>query len=85
MKQNNKQYYFITFFDGETGKWVHDVDTEQAMFGNRLIWNNDTSEFESGYLGDGEFEENEEEVSALFNKMLNYGNNPQFLIDTRSF
>jgi len=74
MKTNNKQYYFITFFDGETGKWIHDVDTEQAMFGNRLIWNNDTAEFESGYLGDGQFEENEEEVSELFNKMIGEAN-----------
>jgi hypothetical protein len=55
------------------------------MFGNSMIWNNDTSGFESGYLGDGKFEENEMEVVELFNKMLNYGNNPQFLIDTRSF
>jgi hypothetical protein len=85
MKQNNKQYYFVTYYDSDTGKWEHDVETEQAMFGNRLIWNNDTSEFECGYLGDGKFEENEEEVSELFNKMLNYGNNPEFLIDTRSF
>ena len=70
MKQNNKQYYFVTYFDSNTGRWVHDVETEQAMFGNRMIWNNDTSGFESGYLGDGEFEENEEEVVELFNKMI---------------
>jgi hypothetical protein len=75
MKQNEKQYYFITFFDGKTGKWVHDVDTEQAMFGNRMIWNNETSEFESGYLGDGKFEENEEEVVELFNKMIREASN----------
>lgn len=74
MKQNNKQYYFITFYDSDTGKWIHDVDTEQAMFGNRLIWNNETSEFESGYLGDGEYEENEEEVVTLFNKMIGEAN-----------
>ena len=74
MKQNNKQYYFITFYDSDTGTWIHDVDTEQAMFGNRLIWNNETSEFESGYLGDGEYEENEEEVVTLFNKMIGKAN-----------
>lgn len=85
MKQNNKHYYFVTYFDSNTGRWVHDVETEQAMFGNRMIWNNDNSEFESGYLGDDKFEENEMEVVELFNKMLNYGNNPEFLIDTRSF
>ena len=44
------------------------------MFGNRLIWNNETSEFESGYLGDGEYEENEEEVVTLFNKMIGKAN-----------
>lgn len=70
MKQNNKQYYFVTYFDSNTSRWVHDVETEQAMFGNRMIWNNDNSEFESGYLGDGKFEENEEEVVELFNKMI---------------
>jgi hypothetical protein len=75
MKQNEKQYYFITFFDGKTGRWVHDVDTEQAMFGNRMIWNNETSEFESGYLGDGKYEENEEEVVELFNKMIREASN----------
>jgi hypothetical protein len=51
------------------------VDTEEAMFGNRLIWNNDTSEFESGYLGDEKFEENEEEVVELFNKMIREASN----------
>lgn len=85
MKQNNKQYYFVVYYDGNTGKWVQDVESESALYGNRLIWNNDTAEFESGYLGDGQFEENEEEVSELFNKMLDYGNNPSFLIDTRKF
>ena len=70
MKQNNKQYYFVTYFDSNTGRWVHDVETEQAMFGNRMIWNNDNSEFESGYLGDGKLEETEEEGVELFNKMI---------------
>ena len=74
MKQNDKQYYFVVYYDSETGKWVHDVETEQAMFGNRMIWNNYTSEFESGYLGDGQFEENEEEVVELFNKMIGESN-----------
>jgi hypothetical protein len=74
MKQNDKQYYFVVYYDSNTGKWLQDVETEQAMFGNRMIWNNYTSEFESGYLGDEKFEENEEEVSALFNKMIGESN-----------
>ena len=85
MKQNNKQYYFVVYYDSNTNRWVHDVEVEESMFGNSMIWNNDTSGFESGYLGDEKFEENEMEVVELFNKMLNYGNNPEFLIDTRSF
>lgn len=74
MKQNNKQYYFITYYDSNTGKWVHDVDTEQDMFGNKMVWNNETSEFESGYLGDGKYEENEYEVVELFKKMIGESN-----------
>jgi hypothetical protein len=70
MKKNNKRYYFVVYYDANTDLWVHDVDTEEAMFGNRMVWNNNTSKFESGYLGDGKYEENEYEVVELFNKMI---------------
>ena len=74
MKVNNKQYQYIIHYDGETGEWVHDVDTEEAFFYNRTIWNRDTSEYESGYLGDGLYEENEQEVNELFKKMIGENN-----------
>jgi hypothetical protein len=58
----NKEHHFIVKFNEETGAWSWDTDVEEARFDEGTIFNYDTNEWSSGYLGDGEYEPNEEEL-----------------------
>ena len=44
----------------KTGVWSWDTDVEEARFEEGTIYNLDTEEWSSGYLGDGEYEPAEE-------------------------
>jgi hypothetical protein len=52
----NKEHYFVVKFDEQTGTWSWDTDIEESRFGDGTIYNSDTNEWSSGYLGDGEYE-----------------------------
>jgi hypothetical protein len=56
----SKEHHFIVKFNEETGVWSWDTDTEEARFDNETIFNSETNEWSSGYLGDGEFDPAEE-------------------------
>ena len=58
----NKDHHFIVSFNEGTGKWKWDVDVESARFDEGTIYNYDTSEWSSGYLGDGEYEPAEDNL-----------------------
>lgn len=55
-----KQHHFVISFDEATGWWSWDTDSEEARFGDGTIYTEATNEWSSGYLGDGEYEPNEE-------------------------
>lgn len=59
----NKTHHFVVSFNEETGAWSWDTDTEEARFDEGTIFNYDTNEWSSGYLGDGEYEPAEEELT----------------------
>lgn len=75
VKQNKKEYHFLLSYNADTDYWEHDVDTEDAKFDNKMIFNNNTGKWENGYLGDGKYEENEYELVEIFNQLLEYANN----------
>ena len=56
----NKQHHFVIKFDEETKLWSWDANVEEARFDEGTIFNYDTNEWSSGYLGDGEYEPAEE-------------------------
>jgi hypothetical protein len=58
----NKDHHFIVSFNEGTGKWQWDTDVESARFEEGTIYNHDTSEWSSAYLGDGEYEPIEENL-----------------------
>lgn len=74
MKKNNKQYHFILVYDSEEDYWEHGVEVEEAKFQYKTIWNKDSGQWECGYLGNGEYEENEMEAVHLINKLIDYAN-----------
>ena len=58
----NKTHHFVVSFNEGTGKWQWDTDAEEARFDEGTIFNYDTNEWSSGYLGDGEYEPAEENL-----------------------
>lgn len=53
-----KQHHFVISFDETTKAWKWDTDVEEARFDEGTIFEDD--QWHSGYLGDGEYEPNEE-------------------------
>jgi hypothetical protein len=58
----SKQHHFVVSFDESTGKWTWDTDAEEARFEDGTIYNQDTNEWSSGYLGNGEYEPAEDNL-----------------------
>lgn len=58
----NKEHHFVVKFSEATGTWSWDTDVEEARFDEGTIFNYDTNEWSSGYLGDGEYEPAEDKL-----------------------
>ena len=58
----NKEHHFVVKFDEKAGTWSWDTDVEEARFDNETIFNPDTNEWSSSYLGDQEYDPIEEEL-----------------------
>lgn len=56
----NKEHIFVVSFNEESGEWKWDTDVEEARFEEGTIYNTDSNEWSSGYLGDGEYDPAEE-------------------------
>jgi hypothetical protein len=65
----SKEYtYVIVYKEGEG--WEIDTDSEEQFFPNGTIYNRETKQWEHGYLGDGEFNGREEEITDQLCKAL---------------
>jgi hypothetical protein len=58
----SKEHHFVVSFNEETSEWKWDTDVEEARFEEGTIYNTDSNEWSSGYLGDGEYNPAEEEL-----------------------
>lgn len=67
-------YYYLVYFDEETKEWTHDVDSEEIRLEGRTIWNTETEEWESGYLGDGIWNDKQDKADEIMNDGLLYLN-----------
>jgi hypothetical protein len=72
----SKNHYFIVSYDTDTGEWDIDIDAETSRLNNETIYDNETGQWETTYLGDGEYNDNDDDIagklySAL--KILNIG------------
>lgn len=48
-------HHYIISVDTESGEWVIDTEQEELRFPDGTVYNEDTNEWASEYLGDGEF------------------------------
>ena len=58
------KHYFSLSFDAETNTWDWDTDQEEVAFPDGTVYNSETNEWTIAYLGDGEYIDNEDEVSS---------------------
>lgn len=70
MKVTTKQHHFILVYDTKTEGWELDTDCEELRFPDGTIWNEESQVWETGYLGDSVYEEQEEELGEAITKVL---------------
>ena len=70
-----KEYHFIVKYNDEEG-WSIDTDTEVALFDHGTIYDTETDTWEYGYLGEGEYNGQEDELVGLLQLKLNLMNKP---------
>jgi hypothetical protein len=63
----SKQYYFVVFYDTETGEWSSDPEREDAVFRDDRVWDTETEMWERA-----EFEMNTEadEIATKLDELL---------------
>jgi hypothetical protein len=67
----NKEHHFVIKFSESTNSWSWDTDVEEARFDEGTIFNYDTNEWSSGYLGDGDYEPAEDKLIEQLSHGLN--------------
>lgn len=66
----NHTHYFVVSYDSSTNKWEWDTNAEEAHFSDGTVKHNDTYEWSVAYLGDGEYIDNEDELSSLLSNAI---------------
>jgi hypothetical protein len=63
----SKQYYFVVFYDTESGEWSSDPEREDAVFRDDRVWDTETEMWDRG-----EFEEGTEadEIATKLDELL---------------
>lgn len=59
------QHHFVIAYDTETKLWSWDTDQEELRFDDGTIYNEQTKEWSSGYLGDGEYDESDSDLATI--------------------
>jgi hypothetical protein len=57
-----KIHHYIVSFDTSTGAWKWDTDLEADKFDDGTIFSYEDHEWSSAYLGDGEYDPDEENL-----------------------
>ena len=71
-----KNHYFIVSYDTDNGEWDIDTDAETKFLNNETVYDNDTGQWETAYLGDGEYNDNDDDIAGklyIALKQLNKG------------
>jgi hypothetical protein len=70
----SKEHHFVVSYNEKTKEWKWDTSVEEARFDEGTIFNYDTNEWSSGYLGEGEYEPAEEALIEQLRQALNVMN-----------
>jgi uncharacterized membrane-anchored protein len=65
----SKEYTYVIVYKEDEG-WEIDTESEEQFFPNGTIYDNETTQWEHGYLGDGEFNADEKAVTEQLYKAL---------------
>ena len=57
------KHYFIISFDAATNEWEWDTEQEETSLTDGTCFDPETKKWVSAYLGDGEYVDNEDELS----------------------
>lgn len=68
------KHYFIISFDSKTNTWEWDTEQEEVSFDGGTVYNENTNTWCTAYIGDGEYIDNEDELSDQMSKHLRYMN-----------
>lgn len=68
-----KEHIFVIKYTNENG-WEWDVDTETVHFDNGTIYDTETEEWVPAHAGEGEYIDNDDEVSDTLGAMLRLAN-----------
>ena len=74
----SKNHYFIVSYDTDTGEWDIDNDAETSLLDNKTIYDNETGQWQTAYLGDGGYNDNDDDIAGklyMALKQLNKGDN----------
>lgn len=63
------EHHFILKFSNENG-WEWDTETEEALYLNGTVWNSETKEWFNGYLGEGEYLDNDDTIGETLGKAI---------------
>lgn len=67
----NNTHYFVVAYNSSTQTWEWDTEAEETHFPDGTAVDNDTNEWlPSGYLGDGEYLDNQDELCLLLGQSL---------------
>ena len=64
------KHYFIISFDAKDNTWEWDTEQEEVAFPDGTVYDEDKEEWTIAYLGDGEYIDNEDELSEQLGKHL---------------
>lgn len=71
-----KEHHFIVSYSKENG-WIIDLSSEQVKYTDGTIFNYETNEWELSYIGDGEYNDNDDEITGTLGKALKQLNEGQ--------
>jgi hypothetical protein len=64
-----KEHHYVIVYREGTG-WDIDIDTEESAFPDGTIYNTETKDWEYGYLGEGEYNKDEQAITEQLSKAL---------------
>ena len=65
LENSNNTHYFVVSYNSKTQTWDWDTEAEELHFPDGTAVDNNTNEWVAGYIGDGEYLDNQDELSTL--------------------